>query len=82
MTIDEWREVFRLAENDFIKGEIFRNVLLKKLKEIYWYILSIKVAYIASDINVYVIVKWCKMIINHLSPFIINLMLYVFFYVH
>nr|WP_202127894.1 hypothetical protein [Clostridium sp. C2-6-12] len=35
MTIDEWREVFRAAEKDLIKGELFRNILLKKLKEIF-----------------------------------------------
>lgn len=35
MTIDEWRAVSRLAEKDLIKGELFRNILLKKLKEIF-----------------------------------------------
>lgn len=35
MSIDQWRGVFKLAEKDLIKGEIFRNVLLKKLKEIF-----------------------------------------------
>lgn len=35
MSIDQWRGVSKLAEKDLIKGEIFRNVLLKKLKEIF-----------------------------------------------
>lgn len=35
MTIDEWRELCKFATKDVIKGGIFRNILLKKLKEIF-----------------------------------------------
>lgn len=35
MSLDEWRAVCALAEKDYSKGEMFRNILLKKLKEIF-----------------------------------------------
>ena len=35
MTIDEWRDICKFAVKDFIKGEKFRNILLKKLSAVY-----------------------------------------------
>lgn len=35
MTIDEWRNVCTVAEKDLFKGESFRNILVKKLKEVF-----------------------------------------------
>lgn len=35
MEMDEWREVCKLAEKDLGKGDVFRNILLKKLKDIF-----------------------------------------------
>jgi len=35
MSIDEWRDICKFAIKDSVKGQIFRNVLLKKLSEVY-----------------------------------------------
>ena len=35
MTIDEWRDICKFAIKDFIKGEKFRRILLKKLSAVY-----------------------------------------------
>jgi len=35
MTIEEWRELCKSATSDFAKGEMFRNILLKKLSEVF-----------------------------------------------
>ena len=35
MKLNDWREVCKYAEKDLIKGDIFRNILLKKLREIF-----------------------------------------------
>lgn len=35
MSIDEWREICKVAVKDSRKGQIFRKVLLKKLSEVY-----------------------------------------------
>lgn len=35
MTIDEWRNVCKFAINNLIKGETFREVLLKKISKVY-----------------------------------------------
>jgi len=35
MTIDEWRDICKCTVSDSIKGTRFRNILLKKLSEVY-----------------------------------------------
>jgi hypothetical protein len=35
MTINEWREVCKSAEKNLIDGDVFKNILLRKLKEIF-----------------------------------------------
>lgn len=35
MSIEEWRDICNFAIKDPVKGEIFRNVLFKKLSEVY-----------------------------------------------
>ena len=35
MTIDEWRNICKLAIKDSDKGEIFRKILLRKLSEVF-----------------------------------------------
>ena len=35
MKIDEWRDICKAATSDFMKGTTFRNILLKKLNEVF-----------------------------------------------
>jgi len=42
MTLEEWREICKFATRDFMSGEMFRNILMKKLSEVFWFTLSIK----------------------------------------
>lgn len=35
MTLDEWRNVCKSCIKDSVKGQLFRNILLKKLTEVF-----------------------------------------------
>jgi hypothetical protein len=35
ITLEEWREICKYATMDFSSGEVFRNILLKKLSEVF-----------------------------------------------